>query len=841
MKYISNMLLIAAFLTITQSIDCQQQSHNTPQELVNLIMLESYITPALQLAVLSYLEDPSIVTFDTKTGMLQGIQPVQNILQAINKQLTQPKQPLTSTHKQQLQQGLQAMLEATEIANMNIAIKTSYKDPLILPIQKQLIAILEDQKQTIQTMLSKINIQKNIVADVPPLTKQATSPHQISTAFLREIIKQNDYTTISNPVQAANLLFAQCCIALQLHKAHRIPLNFNGPISATNYVYTNFPAIYNAQSQIYPVCEQLIKIGGSHLHQSLLEIRQAIQMSIYIANKKSAINIGNMLPASITSYIDPLVGQLLKCDAHLNTLCLNPLYGATSTDIAQAQAWSTITKIAIGAVTAAVAIGTVHAYNPQIFNNLAEHTTELVNWLGGQPTKAEQARQAEAVRLATEQHQAEVTRLEQEKSRLAQEKRIAQEQAHLAEQQKLAKEKAHAAQVARLQQEKAQLEAKNTADFYTNVGIGLGGALIGGTAVALNESEKHEKLIKAAEKTKNALLQEKEKLNSNLTNELNSAKKNLQEFSENINELTVQNKEYELANQAQSNISKTEYEFTNQKKLNTSKIDIENIQITCDKQGYPTINAIKELMKKDFPSLKHNELIITIINNGGISEKIYCMSINNTPIFFLKISTNFYQEAIQKKLQTIQTSHIVRTSIIKKYDKFFSRDIYNKLPIIVLMEKFYVYTKPSGSQCIMELMHAAKGQQISYILKHENLQSQAKCMDAVGTTLGALQQVFMNYNDSDNPDDWRTVAHNDFHTANIFYDTTKDRVYLIDNERMNDNQSIKTDWEEMLKTLNMLYDVTNANILKGSFLRGYLNSFPERERGPLITKYFSIT
>ena len=108
-------------------------------------------------------------------------------------------------------------------------------------------------------------------------------------------------------------------------------------------------------------------------------------------------------------------------------------------------------------------------------------------------------------------------------------------------------------------------------------------------------------------------------------------------------------------------------------------------------------------------------------------------------------------------------------------------------------------------------------------------------MLAVGKALGSFQQVFMVYNDSENPELWRTVAHKDFHTGNIFFDALKDQIYFIDNDTMEDNSLITTDINMMLSILSKYKSI--YKISPDDFIKGYLESFPIKQRTALET-YF---
>ena len=98
----------------------------------------------------------------------------------------------------------------------------------------------------------------------------------------------------------------------------------------------------------------------------LLQIRQSVQLALDIANKKSSVNIGSYLPASLVSYLDGVVAELTKYDAYLNNLCKNPQFGATAQDVQDTTEWSNFTKVAAGVAVTVGVIGTMWYFGDEI-------------------------------------------------------------------------------------------------------------------------------------------------------------------------------------------------------------------------------------------------------------------------------------------------------------------------------------------------------------------------------------------------------------------------------------------------------------------------------------------
>lgn len=397
-------LLLAFFIT------SQQISFTAQQSIADRLTQESYISPEMQWDVLYFLGAKEL-TLDAATGNVYGIQPVSVMLQLVYQKL---EDSMTPADKESIKIALQSMLEATDIAVAVAKIEAAYKDQKFLFYQSvdgQITAELNAQKANIQKAMTAINktfvpgeassswsissylpwsvssngssnahVNKNSTLQVP-----LANIIKIPAELMPTIVDKNSYKNMTDQKEAANLLFKQCFIAQQHHlyedktaglnkfRAQQIKVNLQSPISATNYIFNNFPNIdqiceiaKNSVARVQPRSKVQDPITFEHLqaHKLLLHIRQAIQTALYIANPKSSYNVTSILPDRIRISLGGIVGQLLQYDAQLGTLCKDPRYGATTEDIYQDEQRAMITKVLAGVVITAAVVGTTVALAP---------------------------------------------------------------------------------------------------------------------------------------------------------------------------------------------------------------------------------------------------------------------------------------------------------------------------------------------------------------------------------------------------------------------------------------------------------------------------------------------
>ena len=372
------------------------------------------------LTMLDYKE----LTINRFTGDVQGIPSIPQLLAIINQKMGH----LTPEKKVILKNGLRTMLEATEIAIFVANVEASLQDRQFIfyqTVNSNLLATLNSQKQNIENLIKRVNdIQigeqssyfswlwsstsntaqsykpdSTITVSINPQSPLVTIPAEL----MATIIKNNDYKQTSDPNKAANLLFKECFIAQQhhlkdLHRIGQIRINLQSPVSAHNYIYTNFPdfrAICAIAKDIIPGNQYRSDLRApvtpeqQQAHQLLIHARQAIQTALYISNKKSDINLGYLLPNYVKSYLDATLNVLLQYDKELSTLCKDPRYGATMQDTYQDEQWSTITTWAIRAAVTGAVVGVAYRISPElselanIKDNLSKGFDSISNWWSG--------------------------------------------------------------------------------------------------------------------------------------------------------------------------------------------------------------------------------------------------------------------------------------------------------------------------------------------------------------------------------------------------------------------------------------------------------------------------
>lgn len=421
--------LVCIGLTIGQfgySIDLPSMFNvpvNNSQVTVDSITKESYISPGAQWAVLS-INKPEFFVINKTTGAVHNMPSAVQILSSINLELGSSA-TINDERKEIMQAALQAMSEATGIALFVLSIQAAYEDATTQAsaafTRDQLIQGLNQQKANIQITQSRVNAinPKSYVSwmfgsSTPSKAKSSTNNRMsvsfdensdtisIPAALMESIIQSNDYKQKSDVTIAANLLFKQCFIAQQQHRADAIPLNVTKPLSAENYIYNNFPNIYVKYNNKYPICEKAQALGVN-ARVPLLHIRQAIQTALSIANQKSASNFGSFLPQYLTSYLDGVVSELMKYDNHLSELCKNPGYGATPTDIAKSTEWSTMSKVA-GGLAVVGTLAAAYYFRNEIGDagqKSYDQTAQTASWLTGKTAQLEKDK-ATAEKLAVD-------------------------------------------------------------------------------------------------------------------------------------------------------------------------------------------------------------------------------------------------------------------------------------------------------------------------------------------------------------------------------------------------------------------------------------------------------
>jgi len=270
-----------------------------------------------------------------------------------------------------------------------------------------------------------------------------------------------------------------------------------------------------------------------------------------------------------------------------------------------------------------------------------------------------------------------------------------------------------------------------------------------------------------------------------------------------------------------------------------NSIKTKEIQIDCDNDGYPTIKSLKKVVLDEFfvqepkdisspkkntlyqtrKALFHKNLVITSVDGGAFTDRIYAVSLKNDPkpernIIFLKISSHSGSGTRLINMQETFLRKLQRARYPDTSKKIPQKD----LPIMCWIEKIFQYKTPNGQTNLIEITHAAQGKQVYEIYTQGTPEEVKACAYAIGKAIGSFQQAFMNYVNPEDPATWITVAHNDLHGGNVFFNEKTNRVYFIDNEMMRTECGIINDIG-----LNLGF---HQSIISLSCIKGYIASFP---------------
>ncbi len=253
---------------------------------------------------------------------------------------------------------------------------------------------------------------------------------------------------------------------------------------------------------------------------------------------------------------------------------------------------------------------------------------------------------------------------------------------------------------------------------------------------------------------------------------------------------------------------------------------VTNIAALPTNNGLPTIESIKNLICNYYINPTEKDNIVAELFSA--SHKVYAIYLKNTDpkkyIFFLKL-IHHELDYIQKMI-AIQKEFIGQTIHNTKWSEYDYRISKKDLPIITWVEHFFVYkTKRTN---ILEVTHAAQGTTIKEIINHSEYI--IPCAKALGKALGSFQQLFMQY-DSEDPTNWKTISHQDFHYENVLYNITTQKVYFIDWGDMKINKSPFIDIQNIMNNPSGIHiSKENKILFFDIFLYEYTMSFPKNKR-----------
>lgn len=267
------------------------------------------------------------------------------------------------------------------------------------------------------------------------------------------------------------------------------------------------------------------------------------------------------------------------------------------------------------------------------------------------------------------------------------------------------------------------------------------------------------------------------------------------------------------------------------------------IIIDCDGQGFPKKNDLKALVatyyfKRSCPY----KICVKEVTGGLFSKKLYLVMINKDgqkiPLFFFKISKK--ADSTENLLQIQHGPIGEKIQQFKTQPTSFNNISSHAFPEIILLNNVFVYTDQYKSTKKIEVTPAAPAELVQDILESENKDLIIKTSYAIGKSLAAFHLLFINYHDSQDPAEWKTVCHGDFGIKNVLFNPTTNTIYFIDNEGMKTSE-IKQDIYTMITSFIMFKYLTkhyttrwplymNHNL---AFLKGYIESYPTEKQAAL--------
>ncbi|MBI2345019.1 hypothetical protein HYV10_03035 [Candidatus Dependentiae bacterium] len=259
------------------------------------------------------------------------------------------------------------------------------------------------------------------------------------------------------------------------------------------------------------------------------------------------------------------------------------------------------------------------------------------------------------------------------------------------------------------------------------------------------------------------------------------------------------------------------------------------ISIECNSQGYPKIDALKILVTQYLHCSNQKNIIIKEISGGYYTEKMYIVMTKKDgkkfPLFFFKISKKY---GSTKKLLKIQEGPIAQKFIeANSSSATCSSRIKKQLPIIIWLNDIVTYKNQMGETKTIEISPSAKGQVVQDILNSENLHMIKKAAEALGKSLAAFHQLYIDLDTIENNASWKSVFHGDFSIRNTLFDIETNKIYFIDNETMQEG-SIIEDIKTILISMLMFRYLQKNNGSRWpiyleycqTFLKAYIESYP---------------
>ncbi len=343
--------------------------------------------------------------------------------------------------------------------------------------------------------------------------------------------------------------------------------------------------------------------------------------------------------------------------------------------------------------------------------------------------------------------------------------------------------------------------------------------------------------------------------------------------------MPARNPEKKLENQQRAVVRKIER--IKKPQISLPLIEEQRIHIASFAQdGFPTKEALLAIIKDQFFGKQDNvEIDINSVSTGSYSDKVYQITANTkddagytnkiNSVFFLKISSSADSD---QRLINLQQNSVGRLGSQRYKDIDGNYIPVENLPSISWLEKIMTYQDSAGKINTIEITHAASGDSLYELIfkrldnfaqygqrlfpneqtyrtvEYNNIKTAESAIKKMGTSLGSFQQAFMTYPDTTNATTWQTVAHKDLNLTNIFYEPKKQKIYFIDNESMQEHESILTDLNNFLAfttrsilasehTAKSFIKPENAQLIAYNytiwFLQGYIESFPKNKQATI--------
>lgn len=332
---------------------------SSPDEVADRLIEESYISPAMQWAILSFFQQPFIINNITNLPVVLDNKKIRNWFTVEDILNNVEPSNLSATSKtttiNAIQAAMQAIDIAVEVAKLEAGYDANKQNYYIYQnADTQITKILYAKKQKLEAMLSRIQtaqIKSSDSAFSYNVQKLDNNDFRmLSIDEVDELILATDFRTKTEHV-AAQLLFKESFIAQQHHLKNKTRLENirQSEHRDENLVYNKFPSM----SELVSIAKNMNTKPETHAF--LTDIRKAVQTALYIA-KKEYQKVYHLST-------HPLVQALQNMDDQVKAVWINPQFGATQDDLSRDAMWTNLSNVAIGVgATVGVAAAAGAAY-----------------------------------------------------------------------------------------------------------------------------------------------------------------------------------------------------------------------------------------------------------------------------------------------------------------------------------------------------------------------------------------------------------------------------------------------------------------------------------------------